>query len=342
MPESLQSLHTFGLAAQAGGIETLEELTTLETRLDQNGFSRDTDLILGGGSNVVFIDDVPGTVFLNRIRGRRVLSDDGNTVRIHLAAGENWHDSVRWTLKQGWCGLENLSLIPGLCGAAPMQNIGAYGVELSQVLDAVHVLDLCTGQFRQLPRQDCAFAYRDSRFKSADRGRFLITGIDLSLSYQPDLRLDYPGVRESLASMGIQQPNALQLSDAIIRLRRSKLPDPEFTGNAGSFFKNPVVSEARAETCRERWPDMPRHPTADGVKLSAAWLIEQVGLKGHRVGGVGVSEKHALVLVNLGDATGTDLLRLVDIIQTRLHDTFGLTLEPEPSLLGTDTTRAPG
>ena len=333
MARNLRSLHTFGLAASANRICVLEKMSTLEAELEESSFSADTDLILGGGSNLVFLDDFPATVYLNRLPGRQLIEDDGARVRIRLAAGENWHQAVRWTLEQGWYGLENLSLIPGLCGAAPMQNIGAYGVELSEVLTCVHALDLRTGEHREIPNGECAFAYRDSRFKSGDRGRFLITAIELELSHQPGFRLDYPGVRESLASMGIQQPNGLQLSDAIIRLRQSKLPDPDETGNCGSFFKNPVISRTRYQELQSLWPALPAYPLADGIKLSAAWLIEEAGLKGCRVGGAAVSRKHALVLINTGDATGADLKSLVQIIQRTINEQYGIALEPEPLLI---------
>ena len=209
---------------------------------------------------MLLASDVPGNVLLNRLPGRRVLSEDEDAAVVFAGAGEDWHGLVRWSIDQGLSGLENLSLIPGRVGAAPIQNIGAYGVELADHLDAVHTWDWQRREQRVLPASACEFAYRDSRFKSAEPGRFLITGLELRLDKKFQPRLEYAGVRGALDKAGIEAPTARDVSDAVIALRRSKLPDPADIGNAGSFFKNPVIDPDQADTLASRWPDLPLHP----------------------------------------------------------------------------------
>ena len=325
---SLKPFNTFGLDSRAGA---LIEIENEEDLLELPGFDPRRDFVLGGGSNVVFLGDVPGMVYLNRIAGIAVVGEDSQNVRIEAGAGENWHGLVRWTLEQGLCGLENLSLIPGSVGAAPIQNIGAYGVELASVLESVTAWDWRAGRWATLSREDCRLGYRDSRFRSEDAGRYLITSVRLALSRSFEPRIDYPGLAEEL---GAEPTRARDVSDAVIRLRRRKLPDPASGGNAGSFFKNPVVSGDQAETLRARHAGLPAWPLAGGkVKLSAAWMIEACGLKGRREGGARVSPQHALVLVNEGGASGHDVSALAIEVQKAVHATFGVRLEPEPLLV---------
>jgi UDP-N-acetylmuramate dehydrogenase len=325
---SLRNLNTFGLDASAG---LLLEIESEEDLLAAPALDPARDLVLGGGSNVVLVDDVPGTVFLNRIRGIDVVGEDGDTCLVEAGAGENWHGLVEWSLARGLSGLENLSLIPGSAGAAPIQNIGAYGVELASVLETVTAWDWQRGCWTLLSRDDCRLGYRDSRFRSGDAGRFLITSVRLSLSRTFEPRIDYPGLAREL---GASKPTARSVSDAVIRLRRRKLPDPSVTGNAGSFFKNPVVTAEEAEMLRSRHAGLPSWPAADGqVKLSAAWLIEACGLKGRKVGDARVSEQHALVLVNAGGASGRDIKALAVAVQEAVYGSFGVRLEPEPLLV---------
>lgn len=327
---SLRGLNSFGVearAARAIAIEFEEEL------LDLPAFDPRTDLVLGGGSNVLLTTDVPGTVFLNRIRGRAIVGEHGGQVQVEVGAGENWHQLVRWTIEQGLCGLENLSLIPGLAGGAPIQNIGAYGVEFATVLDRLTAWDWQLARWVSFERADCAFGYRDSLFKSGAADRYLVCSMRLRLSREFGARLDYAGLSEELAAAGVLNATALDVSDAVIRLRRRKLPDPAMCGNAGSFFKNPVVSVATAEALLSDFPQLPARADTGGVKLSAAWMIERCGCKGQRRGDAGVSEQHALVLVNHGAASGRDIVALADWIAARVADSFGVELEPEPRIV---------
>lgn len=328
---SLRTLNTFGVTANAAAVLDIET----PDELDQVEFSPGTDLVLGGGSNVLLVEDLPGTVYLNRIRGRRILEQDEEQALIELGGGENWHESVLWTLDQGLCGLENLSLIPGCVGAAPMQNIGAYGVELSSVLESLTAWDWQKGEWRQFSNADCRFAYRDSHFKSAQPGHFLITAIRLRLSKVFSAQLDYAGIGEELQAMDIGDPDAHQVSDAVIRIRRRRLPDPARLGNAGSFFKNPVVDKALASELTGRYAGLPAHPVqAGGFKLSAAWMLEHCGWKGHRSGAAGFSDQHALVLVNHGNASGHELLELARQAAASVAEEFDIHLEAEPRIIG--------
>lgn len=329
---SLRAFNTFGTEAHARQLLQLESLDDAG-QLGAGDFRPGFDLVLGGGSNLLFVDDVPGTVYLNRIKGRHLLEDDGDSVLIEAAAGESWHELVCWSLDQGFSGLENLSLIPGLAGAAPMQNIGAYGVELSDLLDSVLVFDWHSGQSLRLANRDCHFSYRDSRFKSGEPERFLILSCRLRLhrTWQP--KLSYTGLREELDTMGLASPNARQVSAAVIRLRQRKLPNPEQIGNAGSFFKNPRIPTDQAEALKMEHKGLPVHPGDDGQsRISAAWMIEQCGWKGYREGDTGVSAQHALVLVNHGTAQGREILALSRRIADSVLERFGVKLEREPAL----------
>ena len=327
---SLRNLNTFGLDASAG---LLLEIESEEDLLAAPALDPERDLVLGGGSNVVLVNDVPGTVFLNRIRGIAIVGEDGDRCLVEAGAGENWHGLVEWSLARGLSGLENLSLIPGSTGAAPIQNIGAYGVELESVLDAVTCWDWQGGGWRSFDRADCRLAYRDSRFKQ-EPDRYLVTSVRLRLSKSFVPVLSYAGLAEELAQAGIAEPAARDVADAVVRLCRRKLPDRAVEGNAGSFFKNPVVDAAAADALRGAHPALPAWPQADGCcKLSAAWLIEACGLKGTTVGGAAVSERHALVLVNRGGATGRDVAALAARVQAAVADRFRVELEPEPRLV---------
>jgi len=328
---SLTSLNTLGIEANTGQLLTIE---TEEDLLSAPSFNTDRDIVLGGGSNVVFITDVPGTVYLNRIKGRNIVEDHDGQVVIEAGAGENWHELVQWTLNQGLSGIENLSLIPGLAGAAPVQNIGAYGVELSSVLESVTAWDFSTGDLITIDCADCHLAYRDSLFKSVEPSRFLITSIRLRLNRRFTPQTDYSGLREELLAIGIQRPEARHVSDAVIRLRRRKLPDPAQVGNVGSFFKNPIIDIATAEQLQTRYSALPVWPVSStSVKLSAAWMIEYCNLKGSSHGDAGISDQHALVIVNHGSATGAQIAELSMRVQSTVNEQFGIHLEPEPRLV---------
>jgi UDP-N-acetylmuramate dehydrogenase len=329
---SLRAFNTFGTEAHARQLLQLESLEDV-ARLGAGDFRPGFDLVLGGGSNLLFVHDVPGTVYLNRIRGRRVVEDDGDSVLIEAAAGESWHELVCWSLDQGFSGLENLSLIPGLAGAAPIQNIGAYGVELSNLLDSVLVFDWHSGQRLRLASRDCRFSYRDSRFKSGEPERFLILSCRLRLHRTREPVLSYAGLREELDAMGLSAPSARDVSAAVVRLRQRKLPNPELIGNAGSFFKNPRMSTDQVEALKREHEGLPVHPGDDGqARVSAAWMIEACGWKGYREGDAGVSAQHALVLVNHGTAHGREILALSQRIAKSVLERFGIELEREPAL----------
>lgn len=289
--------------------------------------------VIGGGSNLLLTGDVDALVLRMASRGLRLLGDDGEQVLVEAEAGEPWHPFVLWTLEQGLAGLENLSLIPGTVGAAPMQNIGAYGVEIKDVFAGLTAMDRLSGELRDFSLEECAFGYRDSLFKR-ESGRWLILRVRFKLSRALSLHLDYGPVRQRLQEQGVDAPTASDVSRAICSIRSEKLPDPAQLGNAGSFFKNPLVPAELAERLRGEHADLVAYPQADGqVKLAAGWLIERAGWKGFRDGDAGVHRLQALVLVNYGAATGLQLLDLAQRIQADVAERFGVALEMEPNLL---------
>ncbi|MHB1374911.1 MAG: UDP-N-acetylmuramate dehydrogenase [Thauera sp.] len=324
----LSALNTFGLRARAARLLRLGSADELVAALAV--LPRGPRLVLGGGSNLVLTGDFPGTVLKVEIAGRRLLRAEPMAWIVEAGAGENWHDFVRWTLEQGWPGLENLSLIPGTVGAAPIQNIGAYGLELVDRFDSLDAVDLQSGERRVFGLADCAFGYRDSAFKR-NPGKWLVTAVRFRLPRPWQAVTRYADVARELASLGVATPTALDISDAVIAIRRRKLPDPAEIGNAGSFFKNPVVEAAACARLLAAHPAMPHYPQPDGrEKLAAGWLIEQAGWKGRDLGPVGCYERQALVLVNRGGAVGADVQRIADAIMAEVEARFGVRLEPEP------------
>ena len=288
---------------------------------------------VGGGSNLLLTGDVEALVLRMASRGLRILEDDGERVLVEAEAGEPWHPFVLWSLEQGLSGLENLSLIPGTVGAAPMQNIGAYGVEIKDVFAGLTALDRQSGELREFDLEQCAFAYRDSLFKQQP-GRWLILRVRFALSRQASLHLDYGPVRQRLQAEGIEVPTPSDVSRAICAIRSEKLPDPAVLGNAGSFFKNPLVPVELAERIRAEHADLVSYPASEGmVKLAAGWLIERAGWKGFREGDAGVHRLQALVLVNYGTASGAQLLALAQRIRADIERRFGVLLEIEPNVL---------
>ncbi|MCL6619363.1 MAG: UDP-N-acetylmuramate dehydrogenase [Thermomonas hydrothermalis] len=332
----LDARNTFGVRARA---PMLVEVTDTAALPELAGYAMLRDpalLVLGGGSNLLLAADPPGAVLTFNTCGISLLDASDRQALVRAEAGVVWHDFVLWTLGHGLSGLENLALIPGTVGAAPIQNIGAYGVEVCECVHAVEAFDRHTGRFVRLSPADCAFAYRDSVFKQQP-DRYWVTAVEFSLSRQFQPRLDYAGLAAELQAMGVTDPpRPAQVAEAVIRIRRRKLPNPAVLGNAGSFFKNPLVPQAQAEALRAEHPALPVYPAGDGVrcKLSAAWLIEQCGWKGHRDGDAGVSAQHALVLVNHGNASGADVLALARRIAASVQARFGVAIEPEPRLVG--------
>lgn len=329
----LSALNTFGVAARA---RWLAQAHTRAAVVEALGLAEREGLrveVLGGGSNVLIAGDLDAMVLLPQLRGVDWLSEDGHSLPVRAAAGENWHEFVVRTLAHGAFGLENLALIPGNVGAAPIQNIGAYGVELDRFVAAVEAWDRASRTFVRLDAAECDFNYRHSRFKH-EPDRFVIVAVEFALRMQPALELGYAGIREELASAGVAQPTPHDVFRAVCAIRRRKLPDPAVLGNAGSFFKNPVVPATQAAALAAAWQGLPSYPAASGMtKLAAGWLIEQCGWKGGRLGAAGVHADHALVLVNHGGASGAELLALADAIRADVHARFGVELEMEPRIL---------
>ncbi|KZC18879.1 MULTISPECIES: UDP-N-acetylmuramate dehydrogenase [Rhodanobacter] len=330
---SLAARNTLRVDARARLLAEIRDAAKLPELLDFPAVRSGRLLVLGEGSNVLFTGDFDGTVLAMATRGVQVESD-GDGARIAVAAGERWDDFVRWTLGQGYAGLENLILIPGTVGAAPIQNIGAYGCEVAEFIDSVEAWDTHERQVATLDRAACAFAYRDSLFKH-EPGRYVVTAVRFVLPRSRPLRTDYAGIDEELARMGVDRPAPFHVAEAVMRLRLRKLPDPAVIGNAGSFFKNPIVDAALANALQREHPGLAAWPQPDGrSKLSAAWLIEKAGFKGLREGDAGISNRHALVLVNHGHATGPQLWALAQQVMHGVRERFGVQLEPEPVVIG--------
>ena len=330
---SLASLNTLRVAATTRWLAELHDAEALPALLDTEA-AQGAVLVLGEGSNVLFAGDFPGLVLRPRFAELRILEQDGVAATVRAEAGVGWDAFVDWTLARGLGGLENLALIPGLVGAAPIQNIGAYGVEVAESIVGVEAWDRPAGRRERLDRKACAFGYRDSVFKREPE-RWIVTAVEFRLSRAATPRLDYAGVREELAAMGVTEPSAPRVAEAVRRLRRRKLPDPAVIGNAGSFFKNPVVDAAFAARLLDAHPDVPVHPAGtDHRKLSAAWLIERCGWRGYREGDAGIAAQHALVLVNHGRASGAELVALARRVARSVQERFGVRLEPEPRIVG--------
>ncbi len=339
----LQAYNSFGIVARALRLARVNNEADVAALMGSEHWPaslRDNPpFVLGGGSNLVITGDIKSLVIKVEIAGRRVVEETPRGWLVEAGAGENWHEVVRWTLEQGCPGLENLALIPGSVGASPVQNIGAYGVELQDRFHSLDAIDLHTGRSFTLDAAQCGFGYRDSVFKHTPAGekglglagRALITRVRFWLPKPWKPVLGYADLERKIAETGIQHPDAQQIFDWICAIRRAKLPDPAVVGNAGSFFKNPTVSVEQCADIIARDPKVVHYPMADGsIKLAAGWLIDACGWKGKGVGNAGVYEKQALVLVNRGGATGGEVMTLAKAIQTSVYERFGILLEPEP------------
>ncbi|MBC7656567.1 MAG: UDP-N-acetylmuramate dehydrogenase [Frankiaceae bacterium] len=332
---SLAGRNTFHVAARAAMMADVTRSDALAELYDFAMLRDGPVMVLGEGSNLLFATDFPGVIVCLTMARVSIIEDDGGHALVRAEAGLGWNDLVTWTLGKGLLGLENMALIPGTVGASPIQNIGAYGVEIGEFIETVEAFHRGTGQVKRIAHADCEFSYRDSRFK-ADLDQWVITAVELRLPRQRELKLDYAGVREELAAMGVETARASHVAEAISRIRTRKLPNPALLGNAGSFFKNPILLQARADDLKALHPQLPVFAAgAPGLaKVSAAWLIEQAGWKGHRDGDAGIAAQHALVLVNHGHATGAQLLGLAHRVADSVQDKFGVALEPEPRLIG--------
>ncbi len=335
---SLREHNSFGLPAVARTLIRLNSEADVRRVVDHPEFGVAPKFILGGGSNVVLTRDLDAVVLKVEILGRRLVREDADAWIVEAGAGEPWHAFVAWTLDQGWPGLENLALIPGSVGAAPVQNIGAYGVELKDRFDSLDAVDLVTGRTVTLGAAACRFGYRDSVFKQTGfgglAGKSVITRVRFRLPKPWQPVLGYLDIERKMAETGNATPDARTVFDWICAIRRAKLPDPAVIGNAGSFFKNPVVSEEQCRDIIGRDPEIVHYPLPDGtVKLAAGWLIDACGWKGKTVGRAGVYEKQALVLVNRGGASGAEVVTLARAIQESVYGRFGIRLEPEPIIV---------
>ena len=329
----LTNYNTFRLGYHADclvRIRTVEEAVSFFKR---GNIYKKPLLILGSGSNILFTDEFRGTIIIPDIRGIRNEKNNSSEAIISAGAGVKWDSLVEWTVSKGLGGIENLSLIPGRTGAAAVQNIGAYGVEIKDTIVKVKAISVQDGSIRIFDADECNFSYRSSVFKTTLKGKFLVTRIWFRLSKDPEFKVDYGSVKEELGKIG--DVSLASIRQAVINIRRNKLPDPDIIGNAGSFFKNPVVSVEKAGTLRSMFPGMPCYElTSSAVKLAAGWLIEQCGWKGKRIGDAGVHDKQALVLINHGEATGEEIFTLSEMIKKSVSDKFGIELEREVEVIG--------
>lgn len=332
---SLRAFNTFGIEAEARQfveISSIDQYVTLRT---SGEYAHLPHLFLGGGSNVLLTQAQEALVVKISIPGISVVKEDADFVWLKGGAGVVWDEFVQYAVNHGWSGLENLSLIPGTVGAAPMQNIGAYGAEIKDTFDSLEALNLQTLAIEVFDAKACAFGYRESFFKRAGKGLYLIGSVTFKLSKKPSVKTSYGAIQEVLATKGITQPSIRDVADAVIEIRKSKLPDPKEIGNSGSFFKNPTVSASEASRLMAEFPGIPNYPVEGSteVKFPAGWFIEKAGWKGFRRGDAGVHAKQALVLVNYGEATGAEILALSEEIKQSIKDTFGVSLETEVNIL---------
>ncbi|MES2621109.1 MAG: UDP-N-acetylmuramate dehydrogenase [Bacteroidota bacterium] len=338
--KSLDTLNTFGLVV---GAKYFAEITSKEefvALLKDEVYRNNNRLVLGGGSNLLFTDCFNGLVIKNSIKGIRIVSETENEVIVKAMAGEVWHEFVLWCIDRNYAGIENLSLIPGLVGAAPMQNIGAYGAEIKDVFHELEALDMETGEAVKFSLKDCAFGYRESVFKNKFQHKYFITSVSFKLTRLSSptaiysFKTDYGDIKAQLSDMKVYDLSLKAVSNAVCNIRNSKLPNPKHLGNAGSFFKNPVISKEQFEALVLKYPVMPSYPQKDGtLKIPAGWLIEQCGWKGKVVGNTGSHKTQALVLVNYGNATGKEIWELALAIKQSVKEKFGIDISPEVNVV---------
>lgn len=330
---SLKPFNTFGIDKKAQFFTTACTIDELKNALQ---WARERYLpvfILGGGSNILLTKDVLGLVIKIELQGIKVLHEDENRVLAEVGAGVNWHDWVLFSLDKNWAGIENLSLIPGTVGASPMQNIGAYGVEIKDVFHSLTALNRDTLELETFDASECKFGYRESVFKHELKNQYIITSVCFNLSKKPDFHVEYGAIQDVLKAKGVEELSIQAVSEAVIEIRKSKLPDPKKIGNAGSFFKNPTIPVSQFEELKNNYPTLPGYEVAEGIKVPAGWLIEQSGWKGKRIGEVGVHAKQALVLVNYGNGTGEEIKNLSDEVRSSVKVKFGIELSPEVNFI---------
>lgn len=332
---NLKPFNTFGIEAQANYFAQIHSKHELQELLSEKSMRNLDKIILGQGSNLLFTRDYPGLVIQNVIKGIEVLSEDNKHIYLQVGAGENWHELVLYCIQHNYYGIENLSLIPGTVGAAPIQNIGAYGVELKDVFFQLEAMNLEDGSIRSFKNEECRFAYRDSVFKQEYKNKYAILSVILRLNKKPVFHVEYGNLKQILDEMNVEHLSIKAVSDAVIHVRRSKLPDPKQLGNAGSFFKNPIIQQSQFKELQMTHPSIPHFLTekAELIKVPAGWLIEQCGWKGKRFGNVGVYDKQALILVNYGNGRGSEIKELAANIQASVQKEFGIQLDPEVNFI---------
>lgn len=330
---SLKNLNTFGIDVKASFFIEVTSLLELQKALALEAYPN--KFVISGGSNMLLTKDIDALVLHINIKGISVVEEDDDTVVVQAMAGENWHELVLWALDRGYGGIENLSLIPGNVGTAPIQNIGAYGVELKDVFVSCTAMEIATGELKEFDKEACKFGYRDSIFKNTEKGKYIITSVNLRLTKRNHrLNTDYGALEKELLNRNIVYPTIRDISNAVIKIRQSKLPDPKEIGNSGSFFKNPIVSRKTFQKLQKKHSDLPHYEVDENqVKVPAGWLIEQCGFKGVRIGDAGVHEKQALVLVNYGNASGAEILNLAEEIQDAVKKKFKIWLTPEVNII---------
>ncbi len=330
---SLKAYNTFGIDVKAKSFVEITSLLQLQKALQLSAYPE--RFVISGGSNMLLTKEIDALVMYINLKGISIVEEDENSIIIKVMAGENWHELVLWCLERGYGGLENLSLIPGNTGTAPIQNIGAYGVEIKDVFVACEAMDVESLELSEFSKEDCKFGYRDSIFKKEMKGKYIITSVALKLTKRDHKLLTFYGAIESqLQRKEIVYPTITDISDAVIAIRKSKLPDPKELGNSGSFFKNPIISKKTFKVFQKKNPEAPFYELEDGnYKIPAGWLIEQCGFKGERIGDAGVHEKQALVLVNYGSATGKEIWELALKIQSEVRNTFQIEISPEVNVI---------
>ncbi|MEX0684828.1 MAG: UDP-N-acetylmuramate dehydrogenase [Balneolales bacterium] len=331
---SLKAFNSFQVDAYTSHLAEIYSVEQLKSLLEHKIFNDQKKLILGGGSNILFKGNFKGLVVRICIPGVKLIKEDEHHVWIRVGAGVNWHEFIMYCLKRELAGLENLSLIPGSVGAAPIQNIGAYGVEQDQFFHQLEAIDIQSGKFVLFEKEDCGFTYRDSVFKNGLKNRFIISSVTYRLNKKPDVNINYGNISEKLQEMKVHSPTIHDVSDAVCQIRRSKLPDPAELGNSGSFFKNPIVNQEVFQALIKRYPGMVNYPLTEGeVKIPAGWLIEQSGWKGKTIGSVGTHKKQALVIVNYGGASGNEIYDFAMQVKATVHKKYGISLIPEVNIL---------
>jgi UDP-N-acetylmuramate dehydrogenase len=331
---NLKNLNTFGIEAYCDAYTELSSIEDFKALMVLPEYRASKKLILGGGSNMLFVADFKGLVIRNCLKGITLVKGLNDEVLVKSAAGENWHEFVMWCIQHNYAGLENLSLIPGCVGASPMQNIGAYGVEIKDVFEELEAFDMSSGQVKMFSKQECQFGYRESVFKREFKEKYLIVSVTFRLKKKAVLNTSYGAIGAELERMGVKQAGIKEVSEAVMRIRQSKLPDPKIIGNAGSFFKNPTIQNTKFEKLKNEFPNIIGYPVGDNeTKLAAGWLIEQCGWKGYRKGDAGCHEKQALVLVNYGNAIGEEILQLSEKIIDSVKLMFDVELHREVNIV---------